>query len=67
MAGAVEYTSYFSTERQDPQPDTNEFPGYDIKQSGSEVLVKIGALGNAEYLFIAIAPRSTVARIGSTW
>ena len=26
-----------------------------------------GTLGNAEYLFIAIAPRSTVARSGSTW
>ena len=26
-----------------------------------------GALGNAEYLFIAIAPRSTLAWCGSTW
>ena len=26
-----------------------------------------GALGNAEYPFIAIAPRSTLARSGSTW
>ena len=26
-----------------------------------------GALGNAEYPFIAIAPRSTLARCGSTW
>ena len=26
-----------------------------------------GALGNADYPFIAIAPRSTLARSGSTW
>ena len=26
-----------------------------------------GALGNVEHLFIAIAPRSTLARNGSTW
>ena len=26
-----------------------------------------GALGNMEHLFIAIAPRSTLARSGSTW
>ena len=26
-----------------------------------------GALGNAEYPFVAIAPRSTLARRGSTW
>ena len=26
-----------------------------------------GALGNVEYPFIAIAPRSTLARRGSTW
>ena len=26
-----------------------------------------GALGNAEHPFIAIAPRSTLARSGSTW
>ena len=27
----------------------------------------VGALGNAEYPFIAITPRSTLARSGSTW
>ena len=26
-----------------------------------------GALGNTEYPFIAVAPRSTLARLGSTW
>ena len=41
----------------------NECPGYDTKQSFS----KTGALGKAEYPFIAIAPRSTQARSGSTW
>ena len=34
-----------------PHP-TNQFPGYDTKQSEGED----GALGNAEYPFIAIAP-----------
>ena len=38
----------------------SEYPGYDIKQS------EAGALKNAEYPFIAIAPRSTLARGGST-
>ena len=33
---------------------------YDIKQSNGE------ALGNAEFPFIKIAPRSTLARSGST-
>ena len=44
----------------------NECPGYDTKQSDGEVPVNAGALGNAEYPFIAIAPRSTLARSGST-
>ena len=30
-------------------------------------LSNAGALGNAEYPFIAIAPRSTLAQSGSTW
>ena len=37
-----------------------EYPGYDTKQSD-------GALGNTEHPFIAIAPRSTLTRRGSTW
>ena len=35
LAGAVEYTNCFSAEWQDPPP--NEYPGYDTKQSDSEV------------------------------
>ena len=27
----------------------------------------VGALGNVEYPFIAIGPKSTLAQIGSTW
>ena len=45
----------------------NECPGYDTKQFwwwGSSVA---GALGNAEHPFIAIAPKSTLTRRGSTW
>ncbi len=37
--------------------------GYDTKQSDGEVPVM---LGNVEYPFIAIAPRSTLAWRGST-
>ena len=33
----------------------------------SFLILHVGALGNAEYSFIAIAPRSTLARSGSTW
>ena len=60
-AGAVEYTDCFPAERLDPH---NECPGYDTKQSDGED--PAGALGNAEYPFIAIAPRSILARSGST-
>ena len=45
----------------------NEWPGYDTKQSDGEVPVMFEALGNAEHPFIVIAPRSTLARRGSTW
>ena len=60
LSGATEYTDCTSVEGQDPSP--NEGPGYDTKQSDGT-----GALGNAEYPFIAVAPRSTLARSGSTW
>ena len=33
----------------------------------TNLMVSNGALGNAEYAFFAIAPRSTLARSGSTW
>ena len=59
---AVEYTDCFSAKRQDPHP-TNECPGYDTKQYDGEVPV----MENAEYSFIAITPRSTLARSSSTW
>ena len=49
--GAVEYIDCISAK---------ECPGYDTKQSDA------GALGNVEYPFIAITPRSTLARSGST-
>ena len=41
--------------------------GYDTKQSDGEVPIITWALGNAEYPFIAITPRSTLARSGSPW
>ena len=40
----------------------NECPSYDTKQSESA-----GTLENVEHPFIAITPRSTVARSGCTW
>ena len=62
-AGAVEYANYGSA---DPPPN-NECPGYNTKQSGGEVLIMLGALGNVEHPFIDITPRSTLARNGSAW
>ena len=44
-------------------PPHNGYPGYDTKQSDSDV----GGMGNAVHVFIAIAPRSILARSGSTW
>ena len=55
-----EYTDCISVEGYD---SPNENLGYDTKQSDYEIT---GALGNAEYPFIAIAPWSTLARSGST-
>ena len=42
----------------------NESPKYDIKQSDGS---SFGDLGNVEYPFIAIAPRSSLAQSGSIW
>ena len=39
---------------------------HNMKQSDGEALSNAGALWNAEYLFIAIAPRFTLAWSGST-
>ena len=46
----------------------HECPGYDTEQSDGEVPVisQVHSLGNVEYPFTAIAPRSTLARSGST-
>ena len=40
---------------------------YNIKQSEGDDPVIRELLGNAEYLFIAITPRSTLARSDNTW
>ena len=40
---------------------------YDTKQSDGEAPLMLVALGNAKYHFIAIVPRSTLTRSGSTW
>ena len=53
LAGAVEYT----------EDSRNECPGNDTKQS--EYSSNVGALGNAEHPFIAIAPKSTISPSGS--
>ena len=61
-AGAVEYTDCFSV-----RPFPNECPEYDTKQSDGEAPEnEAGALGNAEYPFIVIASRSTLAGSGCT-
>ena len=62
--GAVEYTDCTSADGKTPLP--NESPGCDTKQSDDEGQINAGDLGNAEYPFIAIAPRFTLARSGST-
>ena len=56
-AGAVEYTISFTGNH--PSPVTSVL---DMSLNSNA-----GALGNAEYLFITIAPRSTLPRSGSTW
>ena len=57
-AGAVEYTNCISAEEYN---SPKECPDNDIKQSD------VGALGSADYSFIAIALRSTLPRSGNTW
>ena len=62
LAGALEYTDCISTEGWD---SSNECPNMTlIWWWGSS---NARALRNAEYPFIAIAPRYTLARSGSTW
>ena len=58
-AGPIEYTDYISAEG-DKTP-LMSFLKYDSKQYDA------GGLGNAEYPFIAITPRSTLAWTGNSW
>ena len=58
-AGAVEYT-----EGQDP---TNHCPVYDTKQSDGWGPINAWTLENTDPPFIAIIPRFTLVRRGSTW
>ena len=63
LAGAVEYTDWISAE------------GWDYPKECPNMTFKIwewgfsdaGSLGTAEYPFIAIVPKSTLARSCSTW
>ena len=59
----VKNTPISSLQRGNP---ANECPGYDTKQCDGEATVMHKVLGNAEYSFTAIAPRSTLARNDST-
>ena len=61
MAGAVKYTNFISEEGQDPPPTSV------LDMTLNNLIVRLQSLGNAEYLFIAIALRSTLAQSGSTW
>ena len=62
LAGAVEYTNCSSAKGTTP---TNECPAYDIKL---HLIVRFQSsnLRHVEYLFIAISPKSTLTRRGST-
>ena len=57
---AIEYTNCISAKRVRTLPI--ECPSYGIKESDDEAQ----ALRNAEYLFIAVAPRFTLSLWGST-
>ena len=64
-AGDVKYTGCFTAERLD---SPNECPGYDTKQSDDEAPLIFGeVLGNTQYPFAAIVPKSTLSRSGKTW
>ena len=62
-AGAIEYTDCFSAEGQDPLQRVSWVWHKTIWWWGSS---NVGALGNAEFPGIIIAPRSTLARSSST-
>ena len=63
-AEAVEYTDCTFAEGPDPTPTSVLIWHLTIWWWGSS---NNGALGNTEYPFVAIAPRSTLAQRGSTW
>ena len=63
LAGTVEYTDCISVEGYD-SPRVSWIWHKAIWWWGSS---NAGALGNAEYPFIAIAPKSTLAQSGSIW
>ena len=64
-AVAIEFTDCILQRGKIPRP--NKCPGYDTEQSDGEASVILELLGNVEYFFIPIAPRSTLAQSGSTW
>ena len=64
LAGAVVYTGCISIERYD---SLNECPRYDTKQSDGEAPLVLEFWGMRSTPFIAIDPRSILARNGSTW
>ena len=57
LAGAIEHT----------ERPLKESPGYDTQQSDGEVSVILELWGMRSTYFIAIAPKSTLARNGSIW
>ena len=64
-AGAVEYTDCTSAEELSPSPAMSVL---DMTPNNLMVVSSnVGALENAVHPFIAIAPRSTLARRGCTW
>ena len=63
-SAAVEYTDCIPVESYDPTPKSV------LKMTLNNLMVRSchsGALGNAEYTFIAIALKSSLVRSGSTW
>ena len=60
-AGATKYTDRISAEG--VKLPCNKGPGLDIEKSDGEASL----MRNAEYPFIAITPKSTLARNGTTW
>ena len=62
-AGAVEYTDCISAEELDPTPTSVQI----IMSNHFMPRLKLWIFSNVEYLFIAIAPRSTQTQSGRTW